>query len=82
MTNDPYVSAIQRNISSYIVEEPVANDGIVNNFDTGMIDISKLYHPCTRNYDGGSGGMESNGLLLLLKQIQKKYNGEFFWSML
>ena len=76
--NDPYVSTIQPNISAYIVEETVANDGIVNNSDTGIIDVGKVDHPCTRNYDGSSEGMESDCLLLLMKKIQKKYNGEIF----
>ena len=32
---------------------------------TNVIDINSQDHTCTRNYDGSSGGMESDGLLLL-----------------
>ena len=31
-----------------------------------------------RNYDGSSGGMESEGLLLLLKKLRDKTNGEIY----
>ena len=44
----------------------------------GVIDTDEVDHPCTQNYDGSSGAMESNGILLLMKQLQKKYNGEIY----
>ena len=43
-----------------------------------MIDTSAQDHPCVRNYDGSSGGMESEGLLLLMKQLRDKANGEIY----
>ena len=54
----------------------------MHNSYTGIIDVSKLDYPCTRSYDGIAGEIESDGLLLLMKQTQKKYNSEVFWSML
>ena len=41
-----------------------------------VIDITLMDHLCTRNYDGSSGAMESDELLLLMKQLQKIYNGD------
>ena len=35
-------------------------------------------HLCTRNYDGSSGAMKSDELLLLGKQLQKRYNGNIW----
>ena len=43
-----------------------------------MINTSAQDHPCVQNYDGSSGGMESEGLLLLMKQLQDKANGEIY----
>ena len=34
----------------------------------GILDTSDKDHYCTCNYDGGSGAMESDGLLLLMKK--------------
>ena len=65
--NGSHLSTIQPNISAHIVEEPVANDGVVNKPDTGIIDVRNLDHPCTRNSDGRSRGMELDVLLLLMK---------------
>ena len=76
--DDPSVSIIQPNMSAHDVEQAVANDVIVEETDTGVIDVSNLDHPCTRNYDNSSGTMKSYGLLLLIKNIQKKYKGEIF----
>ena len=45
---------------------------------TNVIDVSVQDHYCTRNYDGSSGGMESEGLLLLMKKIDAKYEGELY----
>ena len=46
--------------------------------DNFVIDNTALDHECTRNYDGSSGAMESNGLLLLMKQLKTKYNGDIW----
>ena len=62
----------------HVIEELVANDSIENNSDTEIIDVSKLNHPCSRNSDGSLGGMELDGLLLLMKQKPKKHRGEVF----
>ena len=35
-------------------------------------------HYCMRNYDGSSGGMESEGLLLMMRNLDKKYGGEIY----
>ena len=45
---------------------------------TGILDTSTIDHECTRNYDGSSGGMESDGLLLLMLKLDKDYEGEIF----
>ena len=35
-------------------------------------------HDCVRNYDGSSGGMESDGLILILKESYEKYGNNIF----
>ena len=35
-------------------------------------------HICVRNYNGSSGAMESDGLLLLMKQLKERYNGNIW----
>ena len=43
------------------------------------MDNSKIIdHHCVRNYDGSSGGMESDGLLLILKELYNKYGDNIF----
>ena len=46
--------------------------------DDCVLDTTLMDHDCTRNYDGSSGAMESDGLLLLMKQLKRKYNGEIW----
>ena len=46
--------------------------------NTGVISTDGLDHVCTRNYDGSSGAMESDGLLLLMKQLKERYNGDIW----
>ena len=43
-----------------------------------MIDVSIFEHNCTHNYDENSGGMESDSLLLVLKNLKEKYNGVIY----
>ena len=45
---------------------------------TDVIDVDSQDYSCTRNYEGGSGEMESDGLLLMMKKLSKKTNGEIF----
>ena len=45
---------------------------------SNVIDTSGQDHPCMRNYDGSSGGMEIEGLLLLMKKLRDKTNGEIY----
>lgn len=37
--------------------------------ETGVLNVRSLDHVCTRNYDGNSGAMEYDGLLLLMKNL-------------
>ena len=46
--------------------------------DPDYLDTSSTDHLCTRNYDGTSGAMESDGLLLLIHQLQTKYKGAIY----
>ena len=46
--------------------------------ESGFIDTSSMDHQCTRNYDGSSGAMESDGLLLLMQQLEAKYEGAIY----
>ena len=46
----------------------------------GIIDTSLADHPCTINYDGSSGGMESDGLLLLILELEKKMKGRIYYE--
>ena len=45
---------------------------------TNVIDTELQDHPCVQNYDGSSGGMESDGLLLLIKKLKERTNGEVY----
>ena len=36
---------------------------------------TNLDHVCPRNYEGSSGAMESDGLLIILEELHKKYEG-------
>lgn len=45
---------------------------------TGILYVSSLEHPYTRTYDRSSGTMESDGLLLMMMKIHKKYDGHIF----
>ena len=46
---------------------------------TGHVDNSKIIdHFCVRNYDGSSGAMESDGLLLILIELYKKYGDNIY----
>lgn len=40
---------------------------------TNVINISSEDHECTRNYDGSSGGIESNGMMLRVKCVAKDF---------
>ena len=77
-----------------VIEDHTNNimaDGVPNNDEelgTGItsaapdencvIDTTLMDHLCTQNYDGSSGAMESDGILLLMKQLQKRYNGNIW----
>ena len=45
---------------------------------TGVINIKRMDHQCTRNYDGSSGAMESDGLLLMMLELEAKYEGQIY----
>lgn len=38
----------------------------------GILDMVKVYHHCTINYDGISGDIELDGLLLLVLELEQK----------
>ena len=46
--------------------------------DDCVIDPTLMDHLCTRNYDGSSGAMESDGLLLLMKQLKERHDGDIW----
>ena len=78
-TND-LISTIEPTLPAYDVED-LGEEGTDEEDTTGgagILDTSSLDHECTRNYDGSSGGMESDGLLLLMMKLNKKYEGEIF----
>ena len=71
------------NPPSFVVEDISANGIGANDVRPadvihGLIDTDDIDHPCTMNYDGSSGAMESDGILLLMIQLQKKYNDEIY----
>ena len=37
-------------------------------------------HECTLNFDGSSGAMESDGLLVIFNELQRKYKGKYFYD--
>ena len=46
---------------------------------TGVVDTSTISdHVCVQNYDGSSGAVESDGLLLILKQLYVKYKDSVY----
>ena len=48
---------------------------------TGVIDIDlECDHECVKNYDGSSGAMESDGLLLLFMSLHKRYRNKIFYQ--
>ena len=49
---------------------------------TNVIDVSLQDHFCTRNYDGSSGGMESDGLLLIMTNLYAKSKGKTYLDMI
>ena len=67
VNNTAQLTAVERAIS----RREVLRTGIIEN---ELIDD----HDCVRNYDGSSGAMESDGLLLLLKQLYEKYKQKIF----
>ena len=56
-------------IAATRVREPIQSN---------VIDVSVMDHYCMHNYDGSSGGMESEGLLLLMHKLYKKHSDEVF----
>jgi hypothetical protein len=45
-----------------------------------VIDTTTADHDCCLNYQGSSGGMESDGILQLCLEINKQSNGEIFFE--
>ena len=78
-TTDMDVSNIDSTLPAYDVEDLGAEE--TDQEETtiaGYLDVSLLGHECTRNYDGSSGAMESDGLLLMVMKMHKRYDGEKF----
>ena len=45
-----------------------------------FIDVQGADHDCVFNYLGSSGGMESDGLLMLFKKLHKERNGQLHYN--
>ena len=73
--NDGITAAGMDNLMVEDTEDP---GDATPNIPQGSLDTSDKDHYCTYNYEGGSGAMESDGLLLLMKKIQKQYDGQIF----
>ena len=78
--NTILISTIEPTLPAYDVED-LGKEGTDEEDTTGgaaIIDTSTIDHECTRNYDGSSGGMESDGLLLLMLKLDNEHDGEIF----
>jgi hypothetical protein len=54
--------------------------GIDRGNELGVIDVSDADHDCVLNYLGSSGGMESDGLMMLFKKLHKDRNGKLHYD--
>ena len=69
--------------ASQLSEEPSNKKPIKEKapIKTGVIDIDlPCDHECVKNYDGSSGAMESDGLLLLFMSLHKRYRNKIFYQ--
>jgi len=68
-------------MSGEILSTPYNDNNVADNplSTTGVIDVNQMDHLCTRTYDGTSGTMESNGLLLMMIEMEAKYEGHIFF---
>ena len=55
-------------------ENPTTNDIA----DDGVLDTEDKKHFYTRNYDMNSDAIESDGILLLMKKLNRQYKNEIF----
>jgi len=67
-------------MSSEILSTPYNGNNVADNplSTTGVIDVNRMDHLCTRNYDGTSGAMEVADLLLMMIETEAKYEGQIF----
>jgi len=67
-------------MSSEILSTPYNGNNVADNTlsTTGVIDVNRMDHLCTRNYDGTSGAMEVADLLLMMIETEAKYEGQIF----
>ena len=54
--------------------------GVDRGAEFGFLDVSGADHDCVLNYLGSSGGMESDGLLMLFKRLYKERNGKLHYD--
>lgn len=72
------ISSIDPTLQTYDVEDLDATETIdETTTGIGIIDVSSCENPSTRKYDGITGAMGSDGLMLMM-MMHKKYDGEFF----
>lgn len=77
-TTNMNISSIDPTLQTYDVEDLDATETIdETTTGIGIIDVSSCENSSTRKYDGITGAMGSDGLMLMM-MMHKKYDGEFF----
>ena len=54
--------------------------GVDRGAEFGFLDVTGADHDCVLNYLESSGGMESDGLLMLFKKLYKERHGKFYYD--